>query len=641
MTSSRRIFVACLIVILAVGVLPPPQAVALPLPPGVNEAVSFFHFLGALNRRNRVYTEAKRTQADVDAYYETLRRALAADLVKGELVTAPSQKPVRSYVRMTQALAAEKRAATAQIEAEKNDARRNFNREVGTNLFDLLVASPGGQRLVKDVKSTIDELRKAALLVKAAADGASLEAALQALADRVTSSEQVGNIVRGLGGVLAQEIDGLLGGIIKKLTDASGAASGELDAALAQIGNLEGRLDEIAGEHDRVPFSIAGDGSPLSDVRLVKEEEAALNVAIDAIVKYGIIIGALSDMNKGERSAMRDRIRRTLLETRLADLGHAITLAQNVRCEHVTQGAYNEVAATLGQTPEVPREGSEVRYLVCYDNKTSEAIFAALIGPSKSDTTTTTIESGDDGGEEPGAEGTGSDGDPYAPLTYHIDVAPEKMAGTEQGFGSFYQIWIDATEEGEMAHFATPGLTGGTLDISFDFAAMTVSGSFDLIYDQVPKGDESVCAGSPEAFYGTARGAFVDLPIVPAPTSETPPADWALSDEDWYPRDEGDWYVGGGFPVDLAMSGIIVMSCATYDGETSYAEWPFDEAATVTAWTDSSISFYRNQGPDHVTRTSINLVVTTVDGGDANPNWRYSFWWSDEPDRQIPDPLEG
>jgi hypothetical protein len=243
--------------------------------------------------------------------------------------------------------------------------------------------------------------------------------------------------------------------------------------------------------------------------------------------------------------------------------------------------------------------------------------------------------------EESEAEGTGSDGDPYAPLAYHIDVAPEKMAGTEQGFGSFYQIWIDATEEGEMAHFATPGLTGGTLDISFDFAAMTVSGSFDLIYDQVPKGDESVCPGNPQAFSGTATGAFVDLPIVPAPTSETPPADRALSDEDWYPRDEGDWYVGGGFPVDLAMSGIIVMSCATYDGETSYAEWPFDEAATVTAWTDSSISFYRNQGPDHVTRTSINLVVTTVDGGDANPNWRYSFWWSDEPDRQIPDPLEG
>ena len=624
----RRSLVVGLALVLALGVLPPPTVGAQPLPPGLREAAAFFNLLGSFNRRNRVYTEARRTQAEVDDYYERLRRALAENLVEGEMTTAPSQKPVRSFIRLTQALEDEHESATAQIEAEKNDARRQFNNEVGANLFDLLVQSPGGKRLVGDIKSTVDELRQSVLLVKAATDGATLDAALQALAERVTSSEYVGNIVQDLGGLLAQEIDSRLAGIISKLNASATGASGDMDEVLGLLAELEGRLDEVAGTTNRAPFSIAGDGSPLSDIRLVKDADAALNVAIDSIMRYGILIGALDGLSDADRESMRDRIRQTLLTSRLSDLGHAAALAQTVHCNHVAQGVYAEVAAGLGRTPEEPREGSKVRYLVCYDNKTGDPVFAALIGPSKSDGTTTT-------------EGTDEQSDPSvtAPVEVHVDVGATDTAVSDQHVSSWYQIWLEPATEGDVPPFATPMLTGGVFDIAYDFEAMTVSGSFDLAYERDDE-KETLCLGSPEAFSGTASGSFADLPIIEAITTEAPPADWGLPAEDWWPEEEGDWHIGGSFPVDLSMSGVIVMGCAEYDEVTTYFETPFSEAATVTVWMTSGIDVNRNQGPDHVTNGFLHIHATTNEPRDSNPFWDFSITWSHLAERPVPDPME-
>ncbi|MBT6445452.1 MAG: hypothetical protein HOK58_10760 [Acidimicrobiaceae bacterium] len=64
---------------------------------------------------------------------------------------------------------------------------------------------------------------------------------------------------------------------------------------------------------------------------------------------------------------------------------------------------------------------------------------------------------------------------------------------------------------------------------------VTMSGDLDLFYDRLPTDDENydrLCPGTPQTFYGTASGAFADLPIVPAPTSEEPPAGWGIADED-------------------------------------------------------------------------------------------------------------
>jgi hypothetical protein len=142
-------------------------------------------------------------QADVDASYDKLRCEFVEDLLKGEMPTAPLQQPFRSLVRMTQALERERDAASAQIEAEENDASRYFNIEAEANLLDLLIHSSGGQRLVSDIQSNIGRLRQAVEPIQEAADGAPLEAALQSLADRVTSSEQFGNLLSRLDGVSA------------------------------------------------------------------------------------------------------------------------------------------------------------------------------------------------------------------------------------------------------------------------------------------------------------------------------------------------------------------------------------------------------------------------------------------------------
>jgi len=628
---GKRALVACLLFALAFGTVPPPSAMAQPLPPGLREATAFFNLIGSLNRRNRVYTEARRTQSDVDAHYDELRRALAENLVEGELTTAPSQKPIRSFIRMTQALSEERDAATAQIEAEKNDARRRFNREVGANLFDLLVRSSGGKRLVADIQSNVNGLREAVEFVQSAADGATLDAALQSLANRITSSEQIGNLVKNLGGLLAQEINERINGLISKIDGVSAGTSREMDEVLGLLADFDRRLNEIAGTTHRVPISIAGDGSPLSDIRTVQEADAALNVAIDSILRYGIIVGGLTGMSDADRTTMRDRIRQSLLTTRLADLSHATRLAENVWCEHVEQGRYAEVAGELGMAPEVPREGSEVRYLVCYTMGTREPILAALIGPSQSDANT--------------SETTEVEGDPpppndedaaFAPIEIHVDVEDADAEPSDGRVSSFFQLWPEPKTEHERP-LATPRLTGGTLDIAFDFDEMTVSGFLDFAYER-DGSEETLCTGSPESFSGTARGAFEGLAIQEAITSETPPSDWGLPAEDWWPMEPDGWYVGGSFPVELAMSGVAVMGCATLYDTITYDETPFDETAVITSWMMMTIDLHRDQGSDHKTVAFVNLHSTTNESFDVKPFWTHSFGWSHIIERAIPDP---
>lgn len=634
MRRTLRVLVGALVISLALGGVGPVPVRAQPLPPGIREAVSFFSFISAINRRNRVYSEARRTQAEVDAYYDEMRRRLAANLVKGELTTAPGQKPVHSFIRLTQALAAEHAAATAQIEREKKDARHQFRRDAADNVGSLIAQSPGGTRLVGDIKKDLDNLRRALELARDAADGATLDAALQALSEQVTSSEHLGELTAQLGGLLAQELDRELGGILSRLSEMATRQSQNMGEVLSLLNGLDRRLDELSGSGTRVPISIAGDGSPLSDIRLVKDADAALNVALDALIRHGMLIGAIGDLTDDEYKSMRDRIRDMLLISRLADLDHAVQLATTVRCEHVDRDRYLAVASELGQTPEEPREGSKVRYLVCFDNKTGEAVFGALIGPAKADTTTTATE-GDDGDSSGPPDGVQ---DAYAPITRHLEVGGAASESDEQYLTSHLQIWLEPEGEGEMSAVATPHLSGGAFDISYDFEAMTVSGGFHLTYERDPS-ETTLCEGSPESFTGTASGSFADLPIVEAVTTEQPPSDWGLPSEDWWPMEEGDWFIGGSFPVELEMNGVVVPSCVTLDGATTYNEVPINEAATVTAWINSSIGVWRNQGPDHTTIGFLKFFATTNEPWEPKPQWNFSIDWSQTLDRPVPDPL--
>ena len=226
----------------------------------------------------------------------------------------------------------------------------------------------------------------------------------------------------------------------------------------------------------------------------------------------------------------------------------------------------------------------------------------------------------------------------YAPIEVHVDVGAEDTAVSDQHVSSFYQLWPAPKTEGDLPPLATPHLTGGTFDIAFDFEAMTVSGSFDLAYER-DDDEETLCLGSPEAFSGTARGTFEDLPIREAVTSRTPPADWGLPAEDWWPMEEDGWYVGGSFPVELAMSGVAVMGCVSMDDVTTYGETPFDETATLTSWLEMTVDVHRNQGADHKTVAWVELSTTTNEVFTVKPYWDHSFAWSQVFERPIPDPL--
>jgi len=103
--------------------------------------------------------------------------------------------------------------------------------------------------------------------------------------------------------------------------------------------------------------------------------------------------------------------------------------------------------------------------------------------------------------------------------------------------------------------------------------------------------------------------------------------------------EEGDWFIGGSFPVELEMNGVVVPSCVTLDGATTYNEVPINEAATVTAWINSSIGVWRNQGPDHTTIGFLKFFATTNEPWEPKPQWNFSIDWSQTLDRSVPDPL--
>jgi hypothetical protein len=226
----------------------------------------------------------------------------------------------------------------------------------------------------------------------------------------------------------------------------------------------------------------------------------------------------------------------------------------------------------------------------------------------------------------------------YAPIEVHVDVGAENTAVSDQYVSSFFQLWPAPKAEGDLPPLATPHLSGGTFDIAFDFEAMTVSGSFDLTYERNDD-EEQLCKESPETFSGTARGAFKDFPIRKAETSKKPPSDWGLPVEDWLPMEADGWYVGGSFPVELAMSGVAVMGCATLDGVTTYGETPFNETEPIESWMTMTVDVHRNQGADHKTVAWVALSTNTDEASAVKPYWDHSFAWSQVFERPIPDPL--
>jgi hypothetical protein len=363
--------------------------------PFTNALVGLFKVIGAARRRNRVYREARATQGEMNAYYDALIDEARQQLQDREMIgdfDSETRSQLRSYIKMYEALQAEREAVTQMIESEKNDARREFNRSLTREVIGVLVRSPGGQHLIGDLRSTVGELRQAAEAVQAAiAQGRPFDALAQALADKVGDIPILRETAYEVGYAAGQKIDQLLGGVLTKVDQAMTNMLGDMNDAMDQINEIDAELARF-DERERTPISLIEDGSPLSNIHGVDRANAAVDVAATAYTNAAIIAGAFQDPSNAERDRMRDRIREQLLADKLDRLGQVGQNAKTVICQGVGRGEYIVAMGQLGRKPEEPLDPDRSGYLVCVDKASGALVSAALIGPAKPPEATTTPE---------------------------------------------------------------------------------------------------------------------------------------------------------------------------------------------------------------------------------------------------------
>lgn len=385
-----------IVIVLIVSTLPiiPPniQETSAAGPP-VNALVGLINVIGAARRRNRVYREARATQRDMDAYYDSLIDEAREQLQDREMIgdfDSETRSQLRAYIKMYEALQAERDAVTQAIEGEKNDARREFNRNLTNEVVGVLVRSPGGQHLIGDLRSTVGELRQAAEAVQAAiAEGRPFDALAQALADKVGDIPILRETAYEVGYAAGQKIDQLLGGVLTQVDQAMSNMQAGMDDALDKINEIDAELARF-DETERTPVSLVEEGSPLSNIRGVDRANAAADVAATAYTNAAILAGALQNPSNAERERMRDRIRDQLLADKLDRLGQVGQTMKTVVCQGVGRGEYIAAMGQLGRTPEEPLNPERSGYLVCTDKVSGAIVHAALVGPAKVAEVTTT-----------------------------------------------------------------------------------------------------------------------------------------------------------------------------------------------------------------------------------------------------------
>jgi hypothetical protein len=555
---SRRVARLVMVLVLTGGLVVPsplvptaPTAAAVPLPPGANAVVSILNFFGSVNSRNRIYREARTTKAEIDAYYDGLLDTARSQLLERDIIDlAKERNQFHAYERMRALIEQRRRTAVDMIEAEKNDARRRFNNEIGRIALTVLVRSPGGQQLIRDVKATLDGARQAALAVQAALGDAHPEELLATLAERVSDVGVVQNAVLALGSRAAAELDRRLNGIITRIGSASEQGEGDMTLAIEAINNLDATLDRELGL-DRTPIVLAGEGSPLRNLLPVDRAEAAVSTGINALLTHGQLIGAFYNLSGARRANMYDRIRDQLLAQRLAAINVGRTkAAQHIVCDSsASHDAYLEATATLGIEAELPADVKPV-FLVCTDPDTGLPVYAALIGPVKAATedptttttaTTTTLPPTEMTGAFELAIGpAGSDAGNGATSTQHmalmltnqkVSISAEAL---ERGLTeSWWSMWWDTSQN-------PFGL------VVFDLDAGTIAG--EIIEQWSCEGD---CSRPSNRFQSSSWAATI--------TNGTLTAD-------------GDgWKVTGSVNIEYQSSGAFDESPATCDGVECYS----------------------------------------------------------------------
>lgn len=384
--------------------------------PGPNIIFGLVRTLRALQRRNRVYEEAGETAEEINAYYDRLlnktrsiRSGLISDTLNKDIPRDQKKHPeaISAYVRIEAALEAERTAAIAMVEQEKNQARREFEKALGREITRILIASPGGQKIINDVRETIGKAREAAGAVQVAVEGGKpIEALGNALAREVGDIPIVQEAARQLGSMAGHELDKALGGGLSKIEGAINKIQGGMQEAIGVLDDLDASVAKY-DEGERTPVSLVEENSLLGEVIPVERANAAVDVAAAAFAGAADLKGALKPGTS--REDMRERIRGALLDGRL-DVIQKLQSGEargQTYCTAVGKGPYENAALQLGKKPEQAQDPELAVYLVCFDIQSQQPVYAKLIQPDGAERQGTVTPTPDEEGSSDGTkEGT-------------------------------------------------------------------------------------------------------------------------------------------------------------------------------------------------------------------------------------------
>jgi hypothetical protein len=362
-------------------------------PPIWNAIVGLFRVGTAMKKRNAVYTEAGVTANDINTYYDglieharTARQEIFSRAAAGERLTL-----ARSYIRTEAALDAERKAAIRMIEAEKNQARKDFERTLSKFIANILISSPGGQNIINKIRGAIREARQAAVAVQAALEGGKpIEALGNALASKAGDLVVAQELARGLGSAAGSKIDRALGGVGSRIE----GMIGNLQASVGEGIDLLDNLDAEVAVHDnreRQPVSLVEDHSMIKEVFTVDRANPVVDVVASAFAGGAALSGSLEPGTT--RGAMRDRIRGALLDgkiTRIQSIASRNSVGTTY-CVAVGRGEYEAATGQLGQAVQEAEVPEEAAYLVCYDNQNGLPVFTRLIEEKEKASTEETI----------------------------------------------------------------------------------------------------------------------------------------------------------------------------------------------------------------------------------------------------------
>jgi len=372
---SRRILTLLLAVVLlaeAVAIAPPAEAGAGPL----NLLIGGMRMLNALNRRNRVYNAARDTQRDFNAYYESLTDTAHDQLLSGELESlregadGPERVRLAAFIKLSAALQAEHTAVTQAIEAEKNQARQNFNSALVRELQSIIIKLPGAQTILSQVRQTISQIRATVIALQAAAAGnRPTDVLSEQLAQQVQGSAYLQNVVRNLGSSLAPGIDRSLGGALTQVDQAIENINQEANQAL----DLLNSMDSEVAQYDFSQAEASGQQLDLglANVRLTDRASALIDVASQALA----FLSAAQGTGGTTREQLYTQIRQDLLSGHNAQLMDAIQQLSLLDCRAVSWSEYEAAMTAIGKSAgQAPAIEAGASYMVCIDKESGEPV---------------------------------------------------------------------------------------------------------------------------------------------------------------------------------------------------------------------------------------------------------------------------